>query len=100
MKRATKKGIERGTSRRRKLSTTISAESFGYLQGLVSSRRARNLAEAVDGALEQLRRAESRARLERETWAYFEGLSPEAAAKEETLEQALDSALDRIDFDV
>lgn len=43
--------------------------------------------------------AENRTRLERDTLAYFEGLSAKAAAEESGLETALDESLDEIDFD-
>jgi hypothetical protein len=47
-----------------------------------------------------MRRAENRARLERDTAAYFEGLSPEALREEQLLGDALSRMAGEIDFDV
>ena len=86
-------------NRRRKISTTVSAESYAYLRSLVRTRQARNLARAVDLAVERLRRADSRTRLERDTSAYFQRLTGKARAEEERLEQALGESLDEVGFD-
>jgi hypothetical protein len=85
---------------RRKLSTTVSSETYGFLQELVEVGRAANLAEAVDIAVQPARRAESRARLERATAAYFDGMSVAAAAEESRLEAALSQIVDEIDFSI
>lgn len=85
--------------RRRKLSTTISAETHAYLRNLVRTQRVRNMAEAVDVAITGMRRAENRARLERDTAAYFEGLSPEVLREEQLLGDALSRMAGEIDFD-
>lgn len=84
---------------RKKLSTTVSAETHTYLSNLVRARRVRNMAEAVDVAVAGMRRAENRARLERDTAAYFEGLSPEALREEQSLGGALSRMASEIDFD-
>jgi len=86
--------------RRKKLSTTISAETHAYLRTLVRAHRVRNMAEAVDTAVAGMRRAENRARLEHDTAAYFEGLSPEALREEQLLGDALSGMAGEIDFDV
>ncbi|MFQ5663069.1 MAG: hypothetical protein ACE5HL_04495 [Terriglobia bacterium] len=86
-------------SQREKLSTTIAPESYAYLRSLIKARKARNLAEALDWALARLRRLDNRARLERDTAAYFARLSAKAAADESRLEAALDQVADEVDFD-
>jgi hypothetical protein len=77
---------------RKKLSATISANSYAYLQQLVKSGRAESVGEAVDKAVEMVRRLDNRAILERQTAAYFKGLTYEAAAEETDLEDALSAA--------
>lgn len=57
------------------------------------------MAEAVDRAVRLLRRTESRKRLERDTAAYFEGLSEEGCSEERALESAFQTAAAGIDFD-
>lgn len=84
---------------RPKLSTTISRENFAYLQGLVERGRAKNVAEAVDEALGRVRALENRARLERDTAAYFDRLRGKAAREEARLESAISSLIDEINFD-
>jgi hypothetical protein len=75
---------------RRKISTTVSSETYAYLQGLVQAGAARNLAGALDVAIARLRRIENRMRLGLDTAAYFSGLSKHAAAEESRLENGLD----------
>ncbi len=87
-------------SHRRKISTTVAAETYAYLQALVSVGKARNLAQALDMTLARLRRADNRLRLEQATAAYFQRLSTRAAAKESRLGVALDHSADEIDFDL
>lgn len=84
---------------REKISTTISAEGYAYLRGLIRSGRAKSLAEAVDMVVLRNRRADNRSRLERDTAAYFERLSAKAAEAETRLEKALGQMIDEIDFD-
>jgi HEPN domain-containing protein len=84
---------------RKKLSTTVGARSYAYLHRMVEAGRAKSVGEAVDKAVDLIRRLENRAALERQTAAYFEGLAPDAAAEEADLENALSTAAQRIDFD-
>ena len=84
---------------RKKLSTTIGARNYAYLQSLVKAGRAESVGEAVDRAVEVARRLDNRATLERQTAAYFEGLTSKAAAEEADLETALGAASQEIDFD-
>jgi hypothetical protein len=86
-------------AKRHKISTTISVESAAYLRRLVDAGKAPNLAGALDLAVARLRRAERRARLEKATAAYFEGLSQEGAAEEAVLQHALDQSADEVDFE-
>jgi len=84
---------------RQKISTTISAVAFSYLQRLIDRGEARNLAEAIDLAIERLSIFENRERLERDTAAYFDNMSPEEIAEENRLGEALSQAARGIDFD-
>lgn len=85
--------------RRQKLSTTVAPEAYAYLESLVDAGRAESLAEAVDSVIERARRAENRARLERDTANYFARLSGRAAREEARLEAALGHLVDEVSFD-
>ena len=87
----------RSANRRQKLSTTVSTEAYDYLRALVESGAAASLAEAVDHAIEQARRAENRVRLARDTAAYFERLPSKAAREEARLEKVLGRLADEVD---
>ena len=100
MKQVTKGRTSRRTHGRTKVSTTVSAESFGYLKGLIDGHQARNLAEAIDMAVGRLRRADNRARLERMTEEYFENQPPAALQEENALAESLQHHLAEIDLDV
>jgi len=77
---------------RKKLSTTIAVTNYAYLHNMVKAGKAESVGEAVDPAVQLARRVENRARLERQTAAYFRGLSRKAAAEEADLEDALSAA--------
>ena len=83
---------------RKKLSTTIGASSYAYLHNMVKAGRAESVGGAVDKAVEIARRLDNRAALERQTAAYFKGLSSKAAAEEAALEDALSAASQEMDF--
>lgn len=85
---------------RTKLSTTVAAENFMFLEALVKSGRTNSMAEAVDLAIASLRRMENRTRLERATAAYFDGLTPEAQAEEHAMAHKLHSSAKGVDFDL
>jgi len=85
---------------RMKLSTTVAAENFAFLESMVSTGRTDTIAEAVDLAIARLRRVENRARLEAATAAYFDGLSPEAQAEEQSLAEHLHLSAGSLDFDL
>jgi len=84
---------------RAKLSTTVAAENFAFLETLVTSGRTDSIARAVDLAIARLRRAEDRRRLERATAAYFNGLDPKTQAEEERLAHQLHASARGLDFD-
>ena len=89
----------RPASQREKISTTVGRDTYAYLDWLVRSGRAVSLAEAVDWVVQQMRQAENRARLEADTAAYFQRLSPRAAREERRLESRLGNLVDEVDFD-
>jgi hypothetical protein len=84
---------------RKKLSTTIGANNYAYLHKMVKAGRAESVGEAVDKAVEMARRLDNRATLERQTAAYFKGLTSKAAAEETDLEEALRAVSQEMDFD-
>ena len=84
---------------RQKISTTIAPQTLAYLEQIVESGEAATLAEAIDAAVERLRAMENRERLERDTAAYFDHMSPEESAEEERLAVALSQAARGVNFD-
>ena len=84
---------------RAKLSTTVAPENYEYLSRLVKFGKAASLAEAVDEAIENLRRTENRRRLARATAEYFGSLSAEALTEERSLAESLGDAAKGTDFD-
>ncbi|HEV1995094.1 MAG TPA: hypothetical protein VGR03_12255 [Candidatus Acidoferrum sp.] len=88
------------STNRHKLSTTVSRDTQSYLETLVESGRAASIAEAVDLAVARARRTESRAMLERDTAAYFDGLTARSAAEESRLGRTLGRVVDEVDFDI
>lgn len=71
--------------KRKRLSTTVSAEGYALLEKLIHSGEANNLAEALDIVLAECLRVENRERIEKATIEYYENLSPEAQAEEREL---------------
>jgi hypothetical protein len=65
---------------------------------MVKAGRADNVGAAVDKTVEIARRVDNRATLERQTAAYFKGLTSKAAAQEADLEDALSAASQEMDF--
>lgn len=84
---------------RTKLSTTIARENFQYLESLVESGQAHNLAQALDLTLSRSRKIENRRRLEQATAAYYDALSPEARAEEEAWAESSSRAAAEVDLD-
>ena len=86
-------------ARRKKLSTTVGADSYAYLHKMVKEGKAESVGEAVDKVVEITRRRDNRATLERETAAYFKTLTAEAATEESDIENALSAASQEMGFD-
>jgi len=84
---------------RRKISTTVSEETYAYLHGLIETGKAKTIAEALDLSMDGLRKAEMRARLLRDTAAYFDNLPSDALAEELAIESALVPLVDETDVD-
>jgi hypothetical protein len=84
---------------RAKLSTTVAADTFAYLEHKVAAGQASSIAEAVDASVRLARQMENRERLSRATARYFEQLEPHAAREEDELTLHLGSVIDRVDFD-
>ncbi len=84
---------------RQKISTTVSAETLAHLEKLIKAGEARNLAEAIDLSIQRLLVYENRERLARDTAAYFDNMSEEAAAEERKLEASLCHSAANINFD-
>ncbi len=86
-------------SNRQKISTTVAPETEAFLKALIRQGQASSLAEAVDHAVGIARRAQSRARLEAATAAYYASLSGEALEEEQSLERAVADSASFVDFD-
>lgn len=84
---------------RKKLSTTISSESYQFIERQIATGRAASVAEVVDRALDRMRRIANRSRLEHDTAAYFNSLSSGAASEEAELGVALGGMLNEVDLD-
>ncbi len=84
---------------RQKISTTISPRALAYLERLIARREVQNLAQAIDLAIDKLLVFENRERLERDTAAYFDNMSPEESAEEQRMASRLSQAARGIDFD-
>jgi len=84
---------------RQKISTTVSSATFSYFERSIEDGKARNLADAIDLAIEQLMVYENRERLANDTAAYFENMTEEQAAEERKLEAALSQSAAGINFD-
>jgi hypothetical protein len=84
---------------RQKISTTVSSATFSYLEQSIQDGKARNLADAIDLAVEQLMVYENRERLANDTAAYFDNMTEEEAAEEQKLEAAISQSAAGINFD-
>jgi hypothetical protein len=84
---------------RQKISTTVSSATFSYLEHSIQDGKARNLADAIDLAIDQLLVYENRERLANDTAAYFENMTEEEAAEEQKLEAVLSQSAAGINFD-
>lgn len=84
---------------RQKISTTISPRTLEYLEAAINSGEARNLAEAIDLAVERLLVHENRERLANDTDAYYARMTDVEAAEERRLEAALSQTSEGINFE-
>jgi len=84
---------------REKLSTTVSPETYKFLQTMVNDGEAATLAEALDVVVARARRLKNRLRLAAATATYFEQLDRAADSEERDLAGGLSSATSKIDFD-
>jgi len=84
---------------RAKLSTTVAPENYRFLTALVKNGKAGSLAEAVDEVVEQFRRIENRRRLATATSAYFESLTPEELADDQSLGESMSKGAAGMNFD-
>jgi inosine-uridine nucleoside N-ribohydrolase len=84
---------------RAKLSTTVSPKTLEFLEEKVASRQASSIAQAVDAAIEKVRRLENRQRLAAATARYFDQMEAQAAAEEGAIAHDLAAVASAIDFD-
>src|SRR5258708_4968541 len=63
------------------VSSPLMHTCYAYLHDLVKAGRAESLGQAVDKAVEITRKLDNQATLERQTAAYFKGLTSKAAAE-------------------
>jgi hypothetical protein len=83
---------------RKKVSASITPESLAYLEQLVASRRAANLGEAIDLAVEEMRHARDRKRDERAE-PYSAGPSAEEVAEDRATMRAMRDRNPELYFD-
>jgi hypothetical protein len=84
---------------RAKISTTIAQENYRYLDSMVDSGQASNLAEALDKVVARYRRFARRLELEKATADYFSRLPEQAVREESELAAASHKLASTIDFD-
>lgn len=71
-----------GSAGRQKISTTISRQSLSYLQNMIESGQAKNLAEAIDMAVRMLWEEDWRRDMDAKVSAYYDSLSDEEVEEE------------------
>jgi RNA polymerase-interacting CarD/CdnL/TRCF family regulator len=76
--------------RRLKLSTTVSPEGYAVLRDRIRSGKVRNLAQAVDLVVRELRRVENKRKLAHATAQYYETASEAAIDEENALAAGFD----------
>jgi len=70
-----------------------------FLEEKVASGQAESIAEAVDMAIQKVRRLENRQKLALATARYFEQMDTHSAAEESDIARDFGSAASAIDFD-
>jgi hypothetical protein len=88
-----------GKRGRVKLSTTVSPETYAFLEQVVKRGQATTLAEALDRAIDGIRRLENRKHLADATTRYFEQLDAEGTAEENALAKVMTLGAATFDFD-
>ena len=89
----------RSKTARHKISTTVSPETYVFLERMVKSGRAATLAEALDLVIHKLRKLDNRRRLADATTHYFQELDAKAATEETALAEDIVAATGALDFD-
>ena len=84
---------------RTKISTTVSSETYRFLNHKVRSGEASNLAEAIDRSIHRVRQLENRERLARATAKYYEDLDAPSTKEENALARDLAAVGEDFDFD-
>jgi Arc/MetJ-type ribon-helix-helix transcriptional regulator len=84
---------------RAKLSTTVSQETYEFLEQMVDSGEAASMADAVDRSIARIRQLENRKRLAAATAQYFDQMDATAMAEENAQGQDMATAASEIDFD-
>jgi len=84
---------------RAKISTTIARENYQYLDSMIDSGKASNLAEALDKVVARYRRLVRRSEMEKATTDYFNRLPEQAVREESELAASSHRLASTIDFD-
>ena len=84
---------------RTKLSTTVSPETYQFLEQMISKGQATTMAEALDAVIIKVKRLENRKRLASATARYFEQLDSPTVDEERQLVTGLASAAGKVDVD-
>ncbi len=82
--------MSRRSDGRRKISTTVSPEGYALLRDLIRAGKARNLAQALDLVLSEIRSLENRRKLARGTLRYYKSASQAAIDEENALAAEFD----------
>jgi hypothetical protein len=97
--RRTRMGAAGTKMARAKLSTTVSQETYEFLEHMVDSGEASTIADAVDRSIAKVRQLENRKRLAAATAQYFEQMDASAVVEENALGQEMAATAWEIDFD-
>ena len=84
---------------RTKLSTTVSPETYQFLEQMISKGQATTMAEALDAVIVKVKRLENRKRLASATARYFEQLDSHTVDEERQLVTGLASAAGKVEVD-
>ncbi len=95
---SSERALRRPDTRRKKISTTVAAEGYAFLQRLIDEGKSDNLAGALDLVLQEARHQDNRERLERMTAEAYESMSPEAVAESKKIEKALSRSTGEINL--